>query len=94
MNQTIKTQLVALIAQGKKCKETCYHEPNKCVPYLDGETLMQWKDNCCEFLNKNFPDEQVTKVILPWRGATSIYESTYNQVMDELQELFDRFSNE
>lgn len=55
---------------------------------------MLWKENCCRFLSENFPDEQVTKVILPWRGAKSIYESTYNQVVDGLQKLFERFNNE
>lgn len=28
MNQTIKTQLMVLIEQGKKCKETDYHKSN------------------------------------------------------------------
>lgn len=94
MNQTIKTQLMVLIEQGKKCKETDYHKSNLSVPYFDGENLMLWKENCCRFLSENFPDEQVTKVILPWRGAKSIYESTYNQVVDGLQKLFERFNNE
>lgn len=94
MNRKLETQLIALIEQGKKCKETGYHKSSMSVSYFDGEKLILWKENCCKFLSENFPDKQVTKVILPWRGASSIYESTYNQVMDGLQELFERLSNE
>lgn len=80
-------KLNCLIAEGEECKKTNLCECS--LNYLKGDDFDKWIVDCGVFLESYFPNEEITKIVKRWCGALSIWEASFDNILDQLRQLID-----